>query len=166
MREREREYEIKYKAKLSIDSCEFVCVCVLTPSPDVCVCVKEKCGRNVNKTRRAKLPDGAASLNLNLPALPACRRVHFACISPDFGTLRGLTMFTCIFWWHVQCECNYVNFELINYRLLLRLLLGSCLVELLEFGQRRNVFGGSAAAHSACGNCKYKTTYKLSLLLK
>lgn len=45
-------------------------------------------------------------------------------------------------------RCMYVIVSL-----LLSLLLGSCLVELLEFGQRRNVLGGSAAAHSACGNC-------------
>lgn len=46
----------------------------------------------------------------------------------------------------------FVNYNLEKCRLLLSLLLGSCLVELLEFGQRRNVLGGSAAAHSACGN--------------
>lgn len=64
-----------------------------------------------------------------------------------------INVYTCI------CVVYNVNVIIVNYnlekfRLLLSLLLGSCFVELLEFGQRRNVLGGSAAAHSACGNCK------------
>lgn len=115
------------------------------------VCVKRemqtKCKQDLTA---AKLPDRSASLNLKLQCC------QFTCVYITFAFLIAtvlINVYKCI------CFMYNVNVIIVNYnlekcRLLLSLLLGSCLVELLEFGQRRNVLGGSAAAHSACGNCK------------
>jgi len=92
----------------------------------------------------AALPDQSAPFNLNLNSQFVCIYIRQVCE-------YNLYIYICMCVFAVQYLIQY----LIGIRkccLLLSLLLGSCFIELLKFGQRRNILGGSAAAHSACGN--------------